>query len=94
MVVLRHGPEGAAPPPDAILLATSLLPTELPLLQVAALVTEAGGPLGHVATQARERGLPAVVGAAGALALLRDGDLAMVDGTTGVVTRIGRAGSA
>jgi phosphohistidine swiveling domain-containing protein len=93
-VVLRHGPEGAAPPPDAILLATSLLPTELPLLQVAALVTEAGGPLGHVATQARERGLAAVVGAAGALALLRDGDLAMVDGTTGVVTRIGRAGSA
>jgi phosphohistidine swiveling domain-containing protein len=86
-IVLRHGPRGALPPPDAILLATSLLPTELPLLQVAALVTETGGPLGHVATQARERGLPAVVGAAGALALFRDGDLAIVDGTTGVVRR-------
>jgi phosphohistidine swiveling domain-containing protein len=86
-VVLRHGPRGSAPPPDAILLATSLLPTELPLLQVAALVTETGGPLGHVATQARERGLPAVVGAAGALALFRDGDLAIVDGVDGVVRR-------
>jgi phosphohistidine swiveling domain-containing protein len=86
-IVLRHGPRGALPPPDAILLATSLLPTELPLLQVAALVTETGGPLGHVATQARERGLPAVVGAAGALALFRDGDLAIVDGTSGVVRR-------
>jgi rifampicin phosphotransferase len=88
-VVLRHGPDGDHPSPDAVLVATSLLPTELPLLQVAALVVETGGPLGHVATQARERGLPALVGAAGALALLRDGDQVLVDGDAGLVMKTG-----
>ena len=43
---------------------------ELPLLCAAALVTETGNILDHVAAQARERGLPAVVAVAGACALL------------------------
>jgi pyruvate,water dikinase len=86
-VVLRHGPRGATPPDDAVLVAASLLPTELPLLHVAAFVTETGGPLDHVATQARERHLPAVVGAAGATAQLRDGDLVLVDADEGLVVR-------
>jgi pyruvate,water dikinase len=89
-VVLRHGPTGTHPPPDAVLVATTLLPTELPLLQVAAVVTETGGPLGHVATQARERGLTAVVGAAGATTLLREGDTVLVDGAAGLVLRTPR----
>jgi phosphohistidine swiveling domain-containing protein len=83
--VHRHDPAGQPPPADAILVATTLLPTELPLLQVAALVTETGGPLGHVATQARERAVPAVVGVAGALDHLEPGDLVLVDADAGVV---------
>ena len=76
-------------PPDAILIARTLLPTELPLLAPAALVVETGGPLGHVAAQARERHLPAVVDAAGACAAFRQGDLVLVDGDAGLVIRIG-----
>ncbi|HEY0709128.1 MAG TPA: PEP-utilizing enzyme, partial [Polyangia bacterium] len=88
-VILRHGPRGHTPPPDAVLVATSLLPTELPLLNVAALVIETGGPLGHVATLARERGLPAVVGAQGIVAALADGDIVVVDADVGLVVRAG-----
>ena len=50
-----------------VIVARTILPTELPLIAAAALVVETGGPLDHVAAQARERGIPAVVGAVGAL---------------------------
>ena len=90
--VHHHDPAGPPPPPDAVLVATTLLPTELPLLQVAALVTETGGPLDHVATQARERGLPAVTGVARALAELHPGDLVLVDADAGLVIPTARAG--
>jgi pyruvate,water dikinase len=76
-------------PADAVVVAQTLLPTELPLIDAAALVTEVGGALDHVAAQARERGLPAVVGAAGACSILADGDLALVDADHGVVVRLG-----
>jgi pyruvate,water dikinase len=89
-VVHRHGPSGAVPPADAVLVATSLLPTELPLIRAAALVCETGGALDHVATQARERGLPAVVGVAGAVAALAEGDTVVVDADAGLVVRAGR----
>jgi pyruvate,water dikinase len=81
---------GQAPsiPPGAVVVAQTLLPTELPLIDAIALVTEVGGPLDHVAAQARERGLPAVVGAAGATAALADGDLALVDADHGLVVRL------
>jgi pyruvate,water dikinase len=64
------------------------LPTELPLVAAAALVVETGGALDHVAAQARERGIPAVVGAAGASAAFRDGDRVIVDGDAAIVARI------
>jgi phosphohistidine swiveling domain-containing protein len=83
--VHRHG--GAPPTPDAILVAHTLLPTELPLLHAAALVTETGGPLDHVAAQARERGLPAVVGVPGATRLA-EGTLILVDADQGLVVRL------
>jgi pyruvate,water dikinase len=70
---------------DAVLVATTILPTLLPLLAPAALVVETGGPLDHVAAQARERGLPAVVGAAGAPRRLPPGTLVLVDADAGVV---------
>ncbi len=74
--------------PGDVLVARTLLPTELPLLSAAALVVETGGPLDHVAAQARERGIPAVVGAADACSRLRDGDSVLVDGDAGVVVRL------
>ncbi len=73
---------------DQVLLASTLLPSELPLIVAAALVVETGGPLDHVATQARERQLPAVVGAAGATRVLREGDLVLVDADRGLVVRL------
>ena len=72
-------------------MARTLLPTELPLLDAAALVTETGGPLDHVAAQARERNLPAVVGAQGVTEMLCEGDLVLVDGDRGLVVRLGAA---
>jgi pyruvate,water dikinase len=74
---------------DQILVARTLLPTELPLLAPAAIVVETGGLLDHVAAQARERGIPAVVGAVGACRLLREGDQVLVDGGAGLVVRLG-----
>ena len=71
-----------------VLVAPTILPTELPLVTAAALVTETGGPLDHVAAQARERGIPAVVGAAGACARLRAGDRVLVDGDAGIVIKL------
>ena len=66
-------------------MAATLLPTELPLLSPGALVVETGGVLGHVAAQARERALPAVVGAHGALAAIPEGSIVAVDGDRGEV---------
>jgi phosphohistidine swiveling domain-containing protein len=82
-----HAP-GAAVPPGAILVARTLLPTELPLVAPAALVVETGGTLGHVAAQARERGLPAIVDAPGASTAFREGDQVLVDGDAGVAVRV------
>ena len=73
---------------DAVLVAKTLLPTELPLINALAIVTETGGPLDHVAAQARERGVPAVVGADGASAAFAEGDLVLVDADRGVVVRL------
>jgi phosphoenolpyruvate-protein kinase (PTS system EI component) len=53
-----------------------------------ALVAEHGGPLGHGAALARELGIPCVVGCAGALALLADGDEVLVDGAAGLVLKL------
>jgi rifampicin phosphotransferase len=50
-----------------------------------ALVTDIGGVLSHPAIAAREHGLPAVVGTGEATAHLRDGQIVIVDGSTGVV---------
>jgi pyruvate,water dikinase len=87
--VVLHLPASPRPAPGQILVAPTLLPSELPLLVAAALVTETGGPLDHVAAQARERRLPAVVGAAGACKIFRDGDLVLVDADRGLVVRLG-----
>ncbi len=53
---------------------------------IGALVSEGGGLLSHPAIVAREYGLPAVTGFAGAMGRFADGELVTVDGSTGTVT--------
>jgi phosphotransferase system enzyme I (PtsI) len=75
-------------PASGIVVARNLTPSEAALLaaqNALAVVTEEGGPAGHMAILARALRLPAVVGAHGALAQVREGDLLAVDGTTGEV---------
>jgi pyruvate,water dikinase len=70
-----------------VLVARTTTPAWTPLFPaLAALVTETGGVLSHAAVVAREYGLPAVVGAAGATDAIPDGSRIRVDGGTGTVT--------
>lgn len=71
-----------------ILVARDLAPADTALLdldKVLGLVTSDGGPTSHTAILAREKSITAIVGTTGALDL-RDGQLVIVDATTGVVT--------
>lgn len=69
-----------------ILIAPSTDPGWTPLfMKIGGLVMERGGLLSHGAVVAREYGLPAVVGVAGALAQIRDGQLVEIDGYAGLV---------
>jgi phosphoenolpyruvate-protein kinase (PTS system EI component) len=58
------------------------------------LVLEIGGQLSHGAIVAREYGIPAVVNAADATLRIRDGQLLLVDGTSGRVYIEGGASEA
>jgi len=71
-----------------IIVADDITPADIILLSqqnVAAFVTEYGGPLSHTAILARSLGIPAVVGLRDARRLLRDGELIVVDGEPGHV---------
>jgi pyruvate,water dikinase len=69
-----------------VLVTTTTAPAWTPLFAtVAAIVTDAGGPLGHCAVVAREYGLPAVVATGVATTCIQDGQLLEVDGAAGVV---------
>jgi phosphohistidine swiveling domain-containing protein len=57
-------------------------------LQAAGLVVEVGGLLSHGSVVAREYGLPAVVGVAGATKVIKTGDSILLDGNTGVVVKL------
>jgi pyruvate,water dikinase len=58
------------------------------------LVVERGSLLSHAAIVARELGIPAVVGLAGALQWVADGELVEVDGGAGVVRKLASADAA
>jgi len=72
--------------PGAILVTTMTSPPWTPLFGVAAaVVTDAGDALSHVAIAAREYGIPCVVGTHHATLLIRDGASVTVDGDAGTV---------
>jgi len=91
---LRGEPAPGVPSPGHpfVLVAQDLAPADTALLdldpaspnRVLALVTTEGGPTSHTAILAREKGIVAVVGAAGA-ADLADGDTVIVDAAAGAV---------
>ncbi|WP_437972114.1 PEP/pyruvate-binding domain-containing protein [Sorangium sp. So ce260] len=68
-------------------------PAWTPLFTLAAgVVTDAGGAVSHGAIVAREYGIPAVLGAAGATERITDGQEILVDGTEGRVTLLRQGG--
>ncbi|MEV0617039.1 phosphoenolpyruvate--protein phosphotransferase [Nonomuraea sp. NPDC050404] len=77
----------AAPAEPYVLVARDLAPADTALLSrddVAAFVTEEGGPTSHTAIMARSMGVPAVVACPGATGIA-PGVRVMVDGTSGEV---------
>lgn len=85
--VARSLEEAKAIEPGQILVAMTTMPAWTPFFGIAAaIVTETGGPLSHCAIVAREYGIPAVVGAHGAMRAISSGQIITVDGDNGVVT--------
>jgi pyruvate,water dikinase len=69
-----------------VLVAPFTNPSWTPLFSLAqAVVVDTGAAMSHAAIVAREYGIPAVMGAAGATATLRDGQWVRVDGSRGAV---------
>jgi pyruvate,water dikinase len=54
----------------------------------AGVLVERGSMLSHAALVARELGVPCIVGIAGLLSTLRDGEVVEMDGATGIVRRV------
>ena len=91
--IVRDGADLGRVRAGDVLVAATTTPAWTPLFgALAGLVTETGGVLSHAAIVAREYGLPAVVGAAGATSGLRDGARIRVDGTAGTVEPAGDVG--
>jgi len=79
-------PHDAHLSPGEILIAPSTDPGWTPLfLKAAGLVMEVGGAMAHGAIVAREYGIPAVVGVAGATERIATGSRVTLDGTAGTV---------
>ncbi|MFO7594409.1 MAG: phosphoenolpyruvate--protein phosphotransferase [Pseudomonadota bacterium] len=71
-----------------IVLAVDLAPSEVVLLHhhnVAAIVTERGGPLSHTAIIARSLGIPAIVGVPHVHLYIREGEQLVVDANNGTL---------
>jgi phosphoenolpyruvate-protein phosphotransferase (PTS system enzyme I) len=81
----NEGVQGVA---GEILVADNVAPSDLAQLQsqgVMAIVTTGGSALSHSAILARSLHLPLIVGAAHALQQVNDGDVLIVDGTSGLL---------
>jgi pyruvate,water dikinase len=79
---------------DEILVCPITAPTWGPVFgKIKGAVSDIGGIMSHAAIVSREYGLPAVVGTGRATKVIRTGDRIRVDGDTGVVTILERAGA-
>jgi len=75
--------------PGEVLVASSTTPAFNAALSIAGgLVVEQGGYMSHAAVTARELGLPAVIGATGAVADLTDRSIVCVDPVAGLVRQL------
>jgi phosphohistidine swiveling domain-containing protein len=78
--------------PGEVLVTSSTTPAFSAALSIAGgLVVEQGGYMSHAAVTARELCLPAVIGAAGAIAAIPDGCIVCVDPGAGMVRRLDTA---
>ena len=71
-----------------VLIADDLTPADTVLMQhhgIVAFVTEYGGPTSHTAILARSLSIPAIVGLHGAGRSVREDDMVIVDGNTGMM---------
>jgi pyruvate,water dikinase len=86
--VLQSPDQGDRLQSGEVLVAPMTSPDWVPTMRrAAAVVTDGGGMTCHAAIVSRELGVPAVVGARTATAVLRDGELVTVDGALGTVTQ-------
>lgn len=86
VVVIQNPNEFKKMADDVILVMPSTDPAWLPLLHLATgLIVEMGGLLSHGSVIAREYGLPAVANIPQATKRFHNGDLVLVDGSTGIV---------
>jgi pyruvate,water dikinase len=84
--IVRSEAEWHTLQPGEVLVCPFTNPAWTPLFAVAAaVVTETGGAGAHAAIVAREYGIPAVMGVAGATSLIADGQEILVDGSAGRV---------
>ena len=93
--ILRSPRDGHLLVDGEVLVAPTTSPDWVPTIRRAcAVVTDSGGLTCHAAIVTRELGVPCVVGARSATTTFRDGDLVVVDGTTGTVKLVGAGGTA
>jgi len=84
-----HDPVDVQKGANAILVTHDLTPSltiQLDREAIVAIATEEGTRTSHVAILARSLGLPAIVGARGALAALSGGEFVILDGSAGTIT--------
>jgi pyruvate,water dikinase len=79
--------------PGEILVCPTTNPSWAPVFtKIKAAVTDIGGLTSHAAIVCREYGVPSVTGTGIATSVIKTGDILKVDGDTGVVTIVKRAG--
>ena len=84
-----HDPEDVPKGANAILVTHDLTPSltvQLDREAIAAIATDAGTRVSHVAILARSLGIPAVVGLRDATSRLRTGEMAILDGAAGTIS--------